>query len=240
VVTSSGGRKMGYLVVKDLIDQAASPLAAAFALFASQGVSELVIDLRYNGGGFVSIGRALASYVNPALTAGQTYASLLYSDKRSAQNTTFHFFTPSNALALTRMYVLQGARTCAAAEQVVNALKPFVDVVQVGDTSCGRPVGFSPIDDGCGETYSVVNFEVVNASNQGRYFNGLAAQCVVAEDFSKVLGAPDEPLLAVASNHADGVACPAPAASAPLQPLAARLRQWTGASAGERPSMIPR
>ena len=52
--------------------------------------------------------------------------------------------TPSNALALTRVYVLQGPRTCAAAEQVVNALQPFVDVVQIGDTSCGRPVGFSP------------------------------------------------------------------------------------------------
>ena len=112
------------------------------------------------------------------------------------------------------MYVLQGPRTCAAAEQVVNALRPFVEVVQVGDTTCGRPVGFSPVDDGCGETYSVVNFEVVNASNEGRYFNGLDAQCAVAEDFSKALGAPDEPLLAAARNHADGIACPVAAASA--------------------------
>jgi len=241
VVTSPAGRKMGYLVVKDMIDQVAAPLAAAFASFASQGVSELVIDLRYNGGGLVSIGRALASYVNPALTAGQTYASLLYSDKRSAQNKIFHFRTPSNALALTRVYVLQGPRTCSAAEQVVNALMPFVDVVQIGDTSCGRPVGFSPVDDGCGETYSVVNFEVVNADNQGRYFNGLDPQCVVAEDFSKALGALDEPLLAAASNHADGIGCPVAAASARQRPLAARLRQWTGATPeGERPSMIPR
>lgn len=240
VVTSPGGRKMGYLVVKDMIDQVASPLAAAFASFASQGVSELVIDLRYNGGGFVSVGRALASFVNPALMAGQTYASLLYSDKRSSQNTIFHFFTPSNALALTRVYVLQGPRTCSAAEQVVNALKPFVDVVQVGDTSCGRPVGSLPIDDGCGETYTVVNFEVVNASNQGRYFNGLDAQCAVAEDFSKALGAPDEPLLAAAGNHADGIACPVAAASARQRPRAAQLRQWMGVSGGERPSMIPR
>lgn len=241
VVTSPGGRKMGYLVVKDMIDQLAPPLVAAFASFASQGVSELVIDLRYNGGGFISIGRALASYVNPALTAGQTYTSLLYSNKRSAQNAIFHFVTPSNALALTRVYVLQGPRTCAAAEQVVNALKPFVEVVQIGGTTCGRPVGFSPVDDGCGETYSVVNFEVVNASNQGRYFNGLDPQCAVAEDFSKALGASDEPLLAAAGNHADGIACPVAAASAHQRPLAAQLRQWMGASpAGERPSMIAR
>jgi len=241
VVTSPGGRQMGYLVVKDLIDQVVPPLAAAFASFASQGVSELVIDLRYNGGGFVSIGRTLASYVNPALTAGQPYASLLYSDKRAAQNRIFHFVTPNNALALTRVYVLQGPRTCAAAEQVVNALPPFVEVVEIGDTSCGRPVGFSPVDDGCGETYSVVNFEVANANNEGRYFNGLDAQCAVAEDFSKALGAADEPLLAAAGNHADGVACPVAAATGRQRPFAARLRQWTDVSAaGERPSMIPR
>ena len=124
---------------------------------------------------------------------------------------------------------------------MVNALKPFVDVVQVGDTSCGKPVGFVPVDDGCGETYSVVNFEAVNANNQGRYFNGLDPQCSVAEDFSKALGAPDEPLLAAAGNHADGIACPVAAASVRQWPLATRLRQWVGMSSeGERPSMIPR
>jgi len=114
-------------------------------------------------------------------------------------------------------------------------------VVQIGDTSCGRPVGFSPVDDGCGETYSVVNFEVVNANNEGRYFNGLDAQCAVAEDFSKALGALDEPLLVTASNHADGIGCPVAATSARQRTLATRLRQWTGASSeGERASMIAR
>ncbi|HSW24672.1 MAG TPA: peptidase S41, partial [Burkholderiaceae bacterium] len=108
-------------------------------------------------------------------------------------------------------------------------------------TSCGRPVGFSPVDDGCGETYSVVNFEAVNASNEGRFFNGLDAQCVVAEDFSKALGAADEPLLAAAGNHADGVACPVAAATARQRSRAAQLRQGLGVSAAsERPSMIAR
>ncbi|HTP71006.1 MAG TPA: S41 family peptidase [Burkholderiaceae bacterium] len=240
VVTSPGGRKMGYLVVKDMLDQAADPLAAAFATFTSQGVEELVLDLRYNGGGFVSVGRLLASYVNPGLTAGQTYAALRYSDKRSDQNTTYVFRTPGSALALTRVYVLQGPRTCSAAEQVVNALKPFVDVVQIGDTSCGKPLGFQPVDDGCGETYAVINFETVNASNQGRYFDGLAPQCVVAEDFGKPLGALDEPLLATARNDADGIACPAVPASTRQRPLGALQRQRALSVEGERPAMIAR
>jgi len=240
VVASPGGRRMGYLVVKGMLDQAADPLASAFAVFASQGVDELVIDLRYNGGGLVSIGRLLASYVNPGLTAGQTYAALRFSDKRANANTTYVFRTPGNALALTRVYVLQGPRTCSAAEQVVNALKPFVDVVQIGDTSCGKPLGFQPVDDGCGETFAVINFETVNANNEGRYFDGLAPQCVVAEDFSKPLGALDEPLLAVARNDADGIACPVVPASTRQRPLSGSPWRRPPSLEGERPAMIPR
>jgi len=225
VVTSPGGRAMGYVMVNNLLDQAIPSIRSAFASFAGQGVSELVIDLRYDDGGFVSNGRLLASYVNPALTSGRPYATLLYSNKRAGANTVFPFVAPPNSLALNRVYVLQGPRTCATAEQVVNSLRPFVSVVQIGDRSCGRPVGFQSVDDGCGETYSVVNFETVNASNEGRYFNGLDPQCVVAEDFGKALGAPDEPLLATARNHADGIACPPAPAAAHTRPLAGLLRQ---------------
>ncbi len=241
VVASPAGRSMGYLVVKDMLDQALSPMASAFATFADRGVTELVIDLRYNGGGLVSVGRRLASYVNAGVTAGQTYAALRFSDKRASANTVFPFVNPSHALALARVYVLQGPRTCSAAEQVVNALRPFVDVVQIGDTSCGKPLGQLPVADGCGETYSVVNFESVNAISQGRYFDGLDPRCTTAEDFSKPLGALDEPLLAAARNHADGIGCPALDVVARQRPTATRLQRWLGASTeGERAAMIPR
>lgn len=204
-------------------------------------MAELVLDLRYNSGGLVSVGRLLASFVNPGMTAGQTYAALRFSDKRASENTVFRFVNPRNGLALTRVYVLQGARTCSAAEQVVNALTPFVDVVQIGDTSCGKPLGYVPVADGCGETYAVVNFEAVNAIAQGRYFDGLDPRCTIAEDFSKPLGALDEPLLAAARDHADGIGCLALSVATRARPSGARLQQWLGASReGERPAMIPR
>lgn len=243
VVRSPAGTQMGYLMVKDMIGQASAPLARAFQQFASQRVTELVLDIRYNGGGLVSVGREIASYVNPARTAYQTYASLLYNDKQAAmgRNTTFQFGVPPNALNLTRVYVLTGPRTCSASEQVINALRPFVNVVAIGDTTCGKPVGFLPVDDGCGDTYSVVNFESVNAANQGRFFDGFNPSCSVAEDFTKPLGDLTEPLLAAARNHADNLGCPAIAASPRERPLAARLRELTRRGAeGERATMIPR
>lgn len=242
VVTTTAGKKMGYLAVKDMIDQAGPPLVAAFQDFAAQGVTELALDLRYNGGGLVSVGRGLASYVNPSVTAGQTYASLLFNVKRAAlNNTRFLFRSPANALSLTRVYVLQGARTCSTSEQVINALRPFVTVVPIGDTSCGRPVGFMPLEGGCGETYNVVNFETVNASGEGRYFDGFAPSCEVAEDFTQPMGGDADPLLSTARDHADGVACPVAAASMRERSLAAKLRRWTqGTPEDERGVMVLR
>ena len=82
------------------------------------------------------------------------------------------------------MYLLTGPRTCSASELVINGLRPFVDVVVVGDTSCGKPVGFVPVSR-CDTTFNVVNFEAVNADNQGRYFGGIEPRCAVEENLSQ-------------------------------------------------------
>lgn len=207
VVTTPAGRKLGYLVVKDMITQARTPLDVAFQQFRAAGVQDVVIDLRYNGGGLVSVGADLASYPAGTRTAGQTYARLLYNDRHASSNETFRFTGFSAALSLNRVFVLTGPRTCSASEQVVNGLRPFVNVYTVGDTTCGKPVGFLPQDDGCGNTFSAVNFESVNASQEGRYFDGFLPSCAVAEDFRQPMGSLSEPLLAVAADLADGGAC---------------------------------
>ena len=236
VVTSPGGRRVGYVMVKDMISQAVAPATEAFASFRSAGVTELVVDLRYNGGGYVSVARDIASLVGGTRSAGRTYASLIYNSKRAAENnSSYSFNDPPQALGLQRVYILAGERTCSASEQLANGLRPFVNVVMVGDTTCGKPVGFMPHDDFCGNVYNVVNFETVNASGEGRYFDGLRPTCAVAEDWSMPLGSTTEPLLATALRHADGGSCAAPVAS--------RQRALSAAGGprideGERRSMI--
>ena len=242
VVTTPAGRPMGYVMVKDMIDQALPPLATAFAQFKAQGVQDVVLDLRYNGGGRVAVGRSVASYVNGPLTSGNVYAQLLYNDKRAATNNqSFRFEDPkdpeglSAALGLARVYVLTGPRTCSASEQVINGLRPFVDVVTVGDTTCGKPVGFLPSSQ-CGNTYSVVNFESVNAANAGRYFDGFGPTCAAADDLSQPLGAPEEGLLAVARQHADTGSCPVGAQRE--RPQMRRLPGARTTEPGDRQGMI--
>ena len=119
-----------------------------------------------------------------------------------------------------------------------QSLQSFV--VTVGDTTCGKPVGFLPADGQCGTTYNVVNFESVNALNQGRYFNGFAATCAVAEDFTVAQGAGSDPLVATAAYYADTGAC-APMTmtrSAAREGIPAALRRaWTP---DERSDMVGR
>lgn len=238
VLTTTGGRKLGYVAVKDMISQVTTPLGQAFASFASAGVDEVVLDLRYNGGGLVSVGATVASYVTGAAKSGQAYARLLYNDRHQDENQTFAFQNPSAAAGVSRVFVLVGPRTCSASEQVINGLRGVgVEVVAIGDTTCGKPVGFLPEDDGCGTTYSVVNFESVNARNEGRYFDGFVPTCTVAEDFTRTLGSAGEPLLAAAATYADSGACPA-GATARVQWQ--RRAGWRTPEPDERRGMIAR
>ncbi len=243
VVTTPGGRALGYVVVKDMISQVTAPLDSAFARFRAAGVQGVVLDLRYNGGGLVSVGATLGSYLGGTRADGRVFASLLYNSRRAGtNNSSYRFTAPAAAVNAPRVWVLTGPRTCSASELVVNGLRGAgLEVVVVGDTSCGKPVGFLPTSQ-CGTTFNAVNFEAVNDRGEGRYVDGFAPQCKVAEDFGKALGDTAEPLLAAALRHADTGACPAPAAGlaqalAAPRPAAARSGVRDG---NERPGMLAR
>ena len=236
-------RSIGYVTVKDMVTQTATPLANAFAEFRANNVQELVLDLRYNGGGLVSVGGDVASYAAGSRGSGQLFARLLYNDKRSGNNADFTLTNPNSWTGFSKVYVLVGPRTCSASEQVINGLRGVgVNVVAIGDTTCGKPVGFLPQSNSCGTTYSVVNFESVNRLNEGRYFNGFQATCAVAEDFTRPVGSTTDPLLVAAAHHMDNGACPAGTAlrEQPLSRQAGPRARYSGADGGERTGMSAR
>jgi carboxyl-terminal processing protease len=247
-VLSPGGRSIGYVFVKDMVSQVGSPLATTMASFKNQGIDDLVLDLRYNGGGLVSMGSTVASYASGSPHNRKVYAQLLYNDKQSGNNQTFEFSNPNAWAGFPRVYVLMGERTCSASEQVINGLLGVgVTVVTIGDVTCGKPVGFLPDDDGFGTTYSIVNFEGVNARNEGRYFDGLEPTCAVAEDFSQPIGDTGEgdligdPLLVAAAFHVDNSACPvALTRESPASRAGAARKRYNGADGGERSGMSAR
>ena len=214
------GTRVAYLLLKDFVDQAREPLADAFASFRSAGATELVVDLRYNGGGLVSVANVLASLVAGQSRSGELFTALVYNPLQHPSNQ--NYYLDGQWPGFSRVVLLNGRRTCSASELLANGLKPHVQVVMLGEPTCGKPLGFLPVDQ-CDITVSAVNFEAVNALGQGRYFDGLAPTCAVAEDFSEPLGDPAEKMLAAASSYLVSGKCPGDAAAA-LQGRALSLR----------------
>ena len=238
VVTTPGGRRLGYVQLQTFISQAQAPLETQFAEFRAQGVQEVVLDLRYNGGGLVSFATTVASHLGGTRAAGQVFATLVYAPSQSFRNTSYRFASPAPAGAVNapRVIVLMGRRTCSASELVINGLRGAgLQVVGIGETSCGKPVGFVP-GSNCGTTWSIVNFEGLNARGEGRYFDGITATCAVTEDFTQPVGGSGDPLLGAAVAYADSGSCPQPTARAvPLY----RRGAADGIEPGERREMIP-
>jgi hypothetical protein len=215
--------KVGYLDYTQFVSYSLNDLTAAVSSFAAQGASELVLDLRYNGGGDVATSRDLASLIAGARVAGQVFASLRFNDKNQARNEDFRFGVPAASMgSLPRVFVIASGGTASASELVINGLKPFMDVVLVGETTYGKPYGFEPFDY-CGTTYNAVNFESVNSLGVGGYTAGFAPTCPVADDLDHALGDPNEGRLKAALGYIATGQCPqAPQSSLLGAPLTSR------------------
>lgn len=213
--------KVGYIDYTQFVTYSLGDLSNTVASFARQGASELVLDLRYNGGGDVATSRDLASLVAGSRLAGQVFASLRFNDKNQAKNENYLFqATAQNIPNLTRVIVIASGDTASASELVINGLKPFMDVVLIGDITYGKPYGFEPFDN-CGTTYNAVNFESVNSLGVGGYTSGFAPTCPVPDDLDHALGDPSESRLKAALGYIATGQCPQSPQAALLLPRSA-------------------
>ncbi len=136
------GENVGYLVYNGFNSNFNNELNAAFGEFASNNVQNLVLDLRYNGGGSVDTARLLGSMVTGQFT-GDVYSKLVYNENLQELNTTFEFLSnfdnmAINSLNLEKVYVLTTSRSASASELVINSLDAYIDVIQVGDFTTGK------------------------------------------------------------------------------------------------------
>jgi hypothetical protein len=208
------GRKVGYLVFLTFIEPAISALESAFEFFKSEGVQELILDLRYNRGGLGVVILELASLI---ASAPETATFIVYhhNDMYSAYDYSSCFFDTHSSLRLSRLIVLTSHLTCSASESLINGLKPYIDVVTIGSTTCGKPVGMYPYEF-CGKVVSPVTFEVRNALGAGGYFDGISPYCRVLDDLSTELGNTTEAMLNEAIHYIEYRNCSARALKTPV------------------------
>lgn len=205
-VISHNGIQVGYLHFYQFVDTSAAELAAAFAEFSQSNVTELVLDLRYNGGGRISIANELASHIRGTGHTDEVFTTFRPNDKYAANSTSINFVNPSEGLDLDRVFVLQSDDTCSASELVVNGLRPYLDVITIGSTSCGKPYATIPRA-ACGKVMNALELELINAAGAGGYYNGITADCPVAENLAQLLGNPAEALFETALGFMDTGSC---------------------------------
>jgi C-terminal processing protease CtpA/Prc len=227
-VTGPGGATVGYILYNDQVGTAESELINAINDLKSKGITDLVLDLRYDGGGLLDLASELGYMIGGNQTAGQTFEMQQFNNQYPTTNpvtgqpitpTLFHSTTqgfsttagqPLPTLNLTRVAVITGQDTCSASESIINSLEGVgITVYQIGSKTCGKPYGFYP-QDNCGTTYFSIEFQGVNAKGFGGYGDGFSPAntspavgvpvpgCSVADDFGHALGDPTESRLATA------------------------------------------
>ncbi|MDJ0834582.1 MAG: S41 family peptidase [Gammaproteobacteria bacterium] len=217
-VLSNGTEDVGYLVFNSFLSTSRPELHAAFNDFNDAGVTKLILDLRYNGGGSVAIANELASYLQAVSDSNQDlFTRLVYNDKQQSSNQNYFLRPLTGALNLEQLIVITSGSTCSASEMIVHGLSPYLDVRTVGSTTCGKPVGMNayrfcdnmlvPV------TFAVANKDDVDNDTVGDYFAGLPAQCAADDNLALDFGNVTDPMLAEALYVSANGSC---------QPLAAR------------------
>lgn len=240
-VIDQSGSKVGYIAFTTF-----SPFSSEEAIYdamsqmSSAGVADLVLDLRYNGGGLLAVASQLGYMIaGGSRTGGRTFETLRFNDDAGninpvtgSRNDPIPFYstgqgftlasgTPLPTLNLSRVYILSSGNTCSASESVINSLRGVdVEVVLIGDITCGKPFGFYPTDN-CGTTYYSIQFQGINQKGFGDYSDGFVPDdnafafgvrlpgCTVEDDLTAPLGDLKEDQLAAALHYRENGACPA-------------------------------
>ena len=200
-VIETGSRKAGYLVFQNFTTPSFEELEEAVDFFNSEGIDELILDLRYNGGGQTNVANYLGSIIGGPAVADEPFAKYIYNDKRGPeQNFTDYFNAEEKTLNLSRVITIATRSTASASEMVINGLKPFIDVSIIGNNTYGKPMGMNAWYYDDKYAFVPVTFKIANADDFGDYFEGLQADSYVPDDISRMFGDPEEASLKEALN----------------------------------------
>lgn len=217
-----GGSPVGYLVYNGFRRNFETELNNAFGQFKADGVTDFILDLRYNGGGDTETTKDLASMITGQFN-GEVFTTEEWNTDRQEQFGSVNRFDNEirsgaavNSLNLSRVYILTTDRSASASELIINALDPYITVIQIGDTTRGKFQASITVYDSenffrtgpnlnLGHTYAMqpLVLKTINSVGVSDYFDGFTPEISIPENYSNlgILGDPDEPLLNTAINE---------------------------------------
>jgi hypothetical protein len=208
IIKTNGGKSVGYLRFDLFSDDATTEIEPIFDEFYNYGIDTLVVDMRYNGGGYLNT----ASILLDKLTRdrdGEVQFRSIWNEANSAKNSFSTFETDENSLNLKEIVFLVTNNTASASELVINSLSAStidIKVSLVGSTTHGKPVGME------GKLYNnniyyLINFKLENSDGFGDYFNGIPVTCPAIDDITHQMGDSNESMLMEALHYIDTGSC---------------------------------
>lgn len=201
---------ISYIYFRSFVDPAFDQLDEAFAAMKTANDTRLVLDLRYNGGGLVSVAGHLGGLIAGQDHEGEILTKLEYNDRYQQYNQEYLVELLANSVDITDIVIITTPASASASEMVINGLKPFEDtitVTTVGSTTYGKPVGQNRLEFCETEILRAVTFKAVNANDQGEYYNGIEPECAAEDDILREFGDPDEASLSGALYYLANGSC---------------------------------
>jgi C-terminal processing protease CtpA/Prc len=214
-VITEAGRKIGYLNLRVFIGAADDRLRNAFAQFKSEGVTDMIVDLRYNGGGSLDTATVLTDLLGGARSTADVQSYVTFRPSQASNNETINFAAEAQAIAPGKIAFIGTSDTASASEYVMNAMLSYLraDTALIGANTYGKPVGQIGLDNpACSDDrLRVIAFKLENASHRGSYFNGLwnefDERCAAVDDLTHTMGDPQESSTRAALDFIEGRAC---------------------------------
>ncbi|MEL6485711.1 MAG: S41 family peptidase [Pseudomonadota bacterium] len=215
LVLDDGGKSVAYINLRTfIVADAADQLRDAFDTFRAQGITEFIIDFRYNGGGLVSVADTFGDLLNDG-RVGQIWSDTVLRASKSFENETRLVEPETNAITPTKIAFIGRGGTASASELVINSMIPYLgtaDIALIGANTFGKPVGQFGFDlSDCDLRVRAVTFQTNNALGSGEYYSGLAGvvpnTCRADDDIFTPLGDPSEASIATALDFLAGRSC---------------------------------
>ncbi|WP_461632574.1 S41 family peptidase [Labilibaculum euxinus] len=201
------GTQVAYLAFDSFLGKSEDELNEAFTYFKEKNATELVLDLRYNGGGSTYISNQLASLITGNAYTGEVYSKVFHNSSKTNENFTEAFTSQAPAHAFNRVFVITTSNTASASEMVINGLKPEAymgaeNVILIGSKTHGKPVGMYVFEEKALNLAIVpISFSITNAADEGGYFDGIPVNYEISDDLTHDFGDIDESNLHAALEY---------------------------------------
>jgi C-terminal processing protease CtpA/Prc len=213
-VLTEDGQRIGYVNLRTFITPAGPALRDAFARLRAEGVTRVIIDFRYNGGGLVSVAEDMGDLLGDNRQASDVFNITTFRPEKSQFNETRRFVRQPQSIAPLRIAFIGTGETASASELVINGFTPYLGAASglIGANTFGKPVGQIARDRAeCDDRLRIVAFAEQNAARRGNYFNGLAsevvASCAAPDDIAAPMGEPREASTRAALDFLAGRTC---------------------------------